>query len=119
MASVSRRTGPPGSRYPRCAQAVLLPAMDQKIAAVAKGIVEYLGEETWENTTTRLVSNVYYRDSLEALQQLVSHPRHVEAKSAQDHWLSGYQVVVSQVLRTYGDTRLAHLLPIAATAPSG
>jgi hypothetical protein len=43
----------------------------------------------------------------------------VEARSAQDHWLSGYQVVVSQVLRTYGDTRLAHLLPIAATAPSG
>ena len=50
------------------------------------------------------------------------HPRferHVEGKSEQDHWLSGCQVVVSQVLRTHGDTRLAHLLPIAATSPAG
>jgi hypothetical protein len=43
----------------------------------------------------------------------------MEAKSAQDDWLSGFQVVVSQVLRTHGDTRLAHRLPIAATPPSG
>ena len=93
--------------------------LDQEISAAAKGIVGYLGEETWENTTTGLVSNVYYWDTLEALQQLVSHPRHVEAKSAQDHWLSGYQVVISQVLRTYGDTRLAHLPPIGAAPPAG
>lgn len=62
--------------------------LDQEIAAVAKGIVGYLVEEAWENTTTGLVSNVYWWDSLEALQQLVSHHRHVKAKSAQDHWLS-------------------------------
>lgn len=50
------------------------------------------------------------------------HPRferHVEAKSEQDHWLSGYQVVDSQALRAYGDTSFAHLLPIAATSPAG
>jgi hypothetical protein len=50
------------------------------------------------------------------------HPRferHVQAKSEQRHWLPGCQVVVSQVLRTYSDTRLACLLPIAATPPAG
>jgi hypothetical protein len=30
----------------------------------------FSGEETWENTAAGLVSNVYYWDSLEALQQL-------------------------------------------------
>jgi heme-degrading monooxygenase HmoA len=86
--------------------------LDQEIAAVAKAIPGYLGEETWENPAAGLVSNVYYWDSLEALQQLVQHPRHLEAKAAQGHWLAGYQVVISQVLRTYGDSGLSHLLPV-------
>jgi heme-degrading monooxygenase HmoA len=90
--------------------------LDEEIAAVAKKIPGYLGEESWENTATGLVSNVYYWDSMEALQQLVHHPRHVEAKSAQETWLAGYQVVISQVLRTYGDSKLSHLLPTAAAA---
>ena len=45
--------------------------LDQQIAAAAKAIPGYLGEETWENTAAGLVSNVYYWESLEALQQLV------------------------------------------------
>jgi len=88
--------------------------LDQEIAAAAKAIPGYLGEESWENPANGLVSNVYYWDSLEALQQLVQHPRHQEAKAAQGNWLAGYQVVISQVLRSYGDSSLGHLLPLAA-----
>jgi heme-degrading monooxygenase HmoA len=85
--------------------------LDQEIASAAKAIPGYLGEEAWENPANGLVSNVYYWESLEALQQLVQHPRHLEAKAAQGNWLAGYQVVISQVLRTYGDATLGHLLP--------
>jgi heme-degrading monooxygenase HmoA len=91
--------------------------LDQAIAAVAKTIPGYLGEETWENSDTGLVSNVYYWDTLEALQQLVQHPRHLEAKARQHDWLDGYQVVISQVIRTYGDARLVPWLPATATLP--
>lgn len=90
--------------------------LDQEIAAMAKAIPGYLGEETWENAETGLVSNVYYWESLEALQQLVKHPRHLEAKAAQDNWLDGYQVIISQVLRRYGDSKLNHHLPAATAA---
>lgn len=90
--------------------------LDQEIASAAKAIPGYLGEESWENPANGLVSNVYYWESLEALQQLVQHPRHREAKAAQGNWLAGYQVVISQVLRTYGDATLGHLLPAIATA---
>jgi heme-degrading monooxygenase HmoA len=90
--------------------------LDQEIAAMAKTLPGYLGEETWENADTGLVSNVYYWESLEALQALVRHPRHLEAKAAQDHWLDGYQVIISQVLRTYGDAKLASKLPTARAA---
>lgn len=90
--------------------------LDQEIAEMAKSIPGYLGEETWDNLRTGLTSNVYYWDSMEALQQLVSHPRHLEAKSKQANWLAGYQVVISQVLRTYGDKKLDHFLPTATAA---
>ena len=88
--------------------------LDQAIAEVAKAIPGYIGEETWENTSTGLVSNVYYWESLESLQALMQHPKHLEAKATQSTWLDGYQVIVSQVLRTYGDSKLSH--PIASLA---
>jgi heme-degrading monooxygenase HmoA len=89
--------------------------LDQEIAAMAKALPGYLGEETWENTTTGLVSNVYYWDSLESLQKLTQLPKHLEAKANQQNWLAGYQVVISQVLRTYGDAKLNAKLPIQST----
>jgi len=89
--------------------------LDAQIAAAAKSIPGYLGEEAWENTATGLVSNVYYWQSLEALQALMQHPAHLEAKVKQAQWLSGYQVVIAQVLRVYGDSKLASQLPIMGT----
>jgi heme-degrading monooxygenase HmoA len=83
--------------------------LDQAIAEAARSIPGYLGEEAWENTSTGLVSNIYYWESLEALQALVQHPKHLEAKAAQEKWLDGYQVVISQVMKIYGDARLGAL----------
>jgi heme-degrading monooxygenase HmoA len=93
--------------------------LDQEIAAMAKAIPGYLGEETWENAETGLISNVYYWDTLEALQGLVRHPRHLEAKSSQASWLDGYRVVISEVLRTYGDAKLDDRLPAVAAEAGG
>jgi heme-degrading monooxygenase HmoA len=91
--------------------------LDEAIAAVAKSIPGYLGEESWESQATGLVSNVYYWETLEALQALMKHPRHLEAKAAQARWLNGYQVIVAEVLRTYGDGRLPHPAAGAPAAP--
>lgn len=85
--------------------------LDQEIADLARKIPGYLGEEAWENKATGLVSNVYYWESLEALQQLVQHPSHQRAKREQGKWLDGYQVVISQVIRMYGDDQLKDRLP--------
>ena len=87
--------------------------LDEAIATAARSIDGYLGEESWEDTGKGLVSNVYYWQSLEALQALMQHPTHLAAKAAQAQWLNGYQVVIAQVLRTYGDGKLAGLLPTA------
>jgi heme-degrading monooxygenase HmoA len=86
--------------------------IDQEIAEMARAAPGYLGEEAWENPSTGLVSNVYYWESLEALQALIEHPRHLEAKAKQGRWLAGYQVVISEVLRVYGDSKLESSLPL-------
>ena len=81
--------------------------LDQAIAAAAKGLPGYLGEEAWENPATGLVSNVYYWSSLESLQALMAHPSHREAKAAHANWLAGYRVVIAQVMRAYGGGEIA------------
>lgn len=83
--------------------------LDRIIAEAAKSIPGYLGEETWENTAAGLTSNVYYWESLDALQALIQHPAHLQAKAAQSNWLDGYQVVIAEVIRTYGDGVLSHV----------
>lgn len=60
----------------------------------------------WENTSTGWVSNVYYWQTLEALQELIKHPMHQEAKAKQANWLDGYQVIISEVIKSYGDAKL-------------
>lgn len=88
--------------------------LDELIAQTAKAIPGYLGEEAWENPVTGLVSNVYYWASMDALETLIKHPAHLEAKASQGEWLAGYQVIIAQVLRSYGDAQIDH--PLAGLA---
>ncbi len=88
--------------------------LDQAIAEAARAIPGYLGEEAWENPSNGVVSNVDYWQTLEALQQLMDHPVHRDAKARQARWLRGYHVVVAQVLRSHGDGGIDH--PLQRTA---
>jgi len=85
-------------------------ALDKVIAQIARSTPGYLGEESWENASNGLFSNVYYWETLQSLQALMKHPAHVDAKQRQQQWLSGYQVVVAQVVGSYGDGGIAHPL---------
>lgn len=94
--------------------------LDAEIAALAKSIPGYLGEEAWENPSTGLISNVYYWETMEALQSLIKHPLHIAAKEKQAQWLKGYQVVVAEVVRVYGDGGIAHpLAHLSASSQHG
>lgn len=94
-------------------------AIDQEIARIAKCIPGYLGEESWENPSSGLISNVYYWDTLDALRALIEHPTHVEAKRRQAQWLNGYQVVIAEIMRTYGDGGIPHPLAHLPSSAQG
>ncbi|WP_312430669.1 antibiotic biosynthesis monooxygenase [Achromobacter sp.] len=76
--------------------------LDQRIAEAARAMPGYLGEESWEDATRGLFANVYYWKTLEALDALIRHPAHLQAKAAQSRWLDGYRVEIAQVLQQYG-----------------
>ncbi|WP_236822457.1 antibiotic biosynthesis monooxygenase [Andreprevotia sp. IGB-42] len=83
--------------------------LDALIAAAARGSSGYLGEEAWEDPKTGRICNVYYWESEAGLQALMQDPNHLEAKRRYSQWLKGYRVVISQVLRSYGDGLLPHV----------
>ncbi len=91
-------------------------ALDNAIAETARSIPGYLGEESWENAVTGLISNVYYWETMEALQTLMKHPAHLEAKERQARWLNGYHIVIAQVVGSYGDGGIPHPLNTGARA---
>ncbi len=83
-------------------------ALDNTIAVAAKETEGYLGEESWENAETGRICNVYYWQDLKSLQALMNHPKHLEAKAKQANWLNGYQIVIAEVIRAYGDGSIVH-----------
>ena len=82
-------------------------ALDTVIAQIARATPGCLGEESWQNPTNGLLS---YWQTLESLQALMKHPAHIDAKHRQRQWLAGYQVVIAQVVGSYGDGDISHPL---------
>lgn len=91
--------------------------LDAEIAEAARRSTGYLGEEAWEDPRTGRCCNVYYWSDELGLRELIANPRHQAAKAAQARWLSGYQVILSKVLRSYGDDRIDHPTRPAPVAP--
>lgn len=54
--------------------------------------------------------NVHDGESKDALQVLIRHPARISAKERLAQWLNGYQVVLAEVVRVYGDGGIAHPL---------
>lgn len=81
--------------------------LDQQIAEAARSIPGYVGEEAWEQPDAGLIQNVYYWESEQALQTLIHHPVHLEAKAKQSRWLDGYRVLIAKVIYQYRDGGVA------------
>lgn len=92
--------------------------LDAAIAQAAKQTEGYLGEEAWEDPRSGRIANMYYWQTEAGLHALMRHPDHLEAKRRQGEWLDGYQVIVSQVLHSYGDDSLPHPTRPAARIPA-
>ncbi len=78
---------------------------------VAKSLPGFLGVDSWQAADGTRKNATYYWDSLDTLQTFSAHPVHQEAKRQYSRWYKGYHIVISQVLRSYGDSAFAHTTP--------
>lgn len=71
----------------------------------------YLGAETWHSADGKTLNATYYWESLEALRSFSKNPHHLAAKKQYSRWYDGYHIVVSKVIRSYGDETIPHQTP--------
>ncbi len=86
-------------------------ALDAKIAAAAKATPGFLGKENWVTADGAKKKSTYYWQDQSALKAFSSHPLHLEAKKQYQKWYGGFHVVISEVVKSYGDGALAHITP--------
>ena len=85
--------------------------LNDLIDAAANATEGYLGAETWKSPDGEMFNAIYYWETLEALQKFSRHPTHLEAKKQYSRWYDGYHIVISEVLKSYGDNTIAHFTP--------
>jgi len=69
----------------------------------------FLGDETWTSDDGKRHNATYYWENLECLKALTTHPKHIEAKRRYGEWYTGYQVVIAEVIKSYGDGAFPHI----------
>jgi heme-degrading monooxygenase HmoA len=84
-------------------------ALDNAIGEFARNLPGHLGLETWMSKDGTRQNSVYYFTDREALADLAGFSDHLTAKSKVSQWYSSYQVVVTEVLASYGTESPPHL----------
>ncbi len=85
--------------------------LDAQIEAAAASNPGFLGRETWQSADGLRFNATYYWSDLESLKAFSQNPLHLEAKAAYQRWYKGYHIVISEVMRSYGDGVLNHITP--------
>ncbi len=85
--------------------------LDGLIAQAAEATPGFLGKENWVTADGAKKNSIYYWQDQAALKALSTHPLHLEAKKQYQKWYGGFHVVISEVVKSYGDGALAHITP--------
>ena len=84
-------------------------ALNDAIDQIARASDGFLAAESWVSTDGTTRNATYYWSDLETLRAFSSHPKHLEAKRQYERWYHGFQVVISEVIRSYGDGGVQHV----------
>lgn len=86
-------------------------ALNKAIDDVAQANEGFRGSEKWSSADGKKFNAIYYWEDMESLQSFARHPSHIEAKRKYRKWYDGYHIVISEIIRSYGDNNLSHITP--------
>lgn len=82
--------------------------LDRKIDDFASSLEGFLGVDRWVSEDGKSRNSIYYFDGMASVKQLSRYPDHLVAKENYKKWYLGYQIVVSEVVGSYGDGYFQH-----------
>lgn len=85
--------------------------LNNLIQEAAESLSGYLGKEVWKAVDGNIINATYYWENEESLKEFSVHPKHIEAKKQYSKWYSGYHILISKVMRSYGDSAISHITP--------
>ena len=85
--------------------------LNDLIDEAARNTEGYIGAETWRSADGEILNATYYWETLDALKTFSRNPHHLEAKKQYSRWYEGYQIVVSEIVKSYGDGAIDHFTP--------
>ena len=77
--------------------------LDSEIEAFVATIRGFLGVERWVSFDGTTKNSMYYFETMDAMCELSRSDTHREAKGKSQNWYDGYQIVVSEIKKSYGD----------------
>ena len=83
--------------------------LDGQIDAFARSLPGFLGVETWRSEDGSVTNASYFFDDQAAVRELSQFTQHRAAKAEYARWYEGYQIIVGEIVSTYGDGRLPHV----------
>lgn len=83
-------------------------ALDGRIEAYAEALDGFIGVDRWVSDDGKSRNSIYYFEGMEAVRSLSRYPDHLIAKENYQKWYLGYQIVVSEVVGSYGDGFFDH-----------
>lgn len=88
--------------------------LDDSIDAHARSLSGFVGVDKWQDVDAGSVLNyTYYFTDMDAVRELSRFHDHLAAKRQYARWYEGYQIVVSEVRRSYGDGKLQGLTELS------
>jgi hypothetical protein len=82
--------------------------LDGKIDLFASSLEGFLGVDRWVSEDGKSRNSNYYFDGMASVKELSRYPEHLVAKENYRKWYLGYQIVVSEVVGSYGDGYFQH-----------
>lgn len=83
--------------------------LDAKIEEAAAAMPGFLGTDKWYSKDGARTNSIYYFESMADLTKLGRVTEHRDAKGKVARWYDAYQVVVTEVIASYGDGNIRHI----------
>jgi len=83
--------------------------LDKSIDEYALTLPGFKGVERWVSPDGVTKNSIYYFADRETISKFARFPNHFEAKKQVARWYNAYQVVISEVVATYGDGNISTL----------